>query len=166
MKKLLMAAALIGLGVMIAGNGAWGRSSGVNLKKIQREASLYEIDKIERTWHKAASTKNLKLMMSTWAPNATFTIAGQTYRGKAAIRGVFVKAGPFQPQNHWESDTATYKIRTTVNGNKGTLYFECHYVDVNTQKVVAAVGADQQVQKINGRWLITKSTSASVTLKQ
>ena len=39
------------------------------------------------------------------------------------------------PQHHWESDTPSYKIRTTVNGDKATLYFECHYIDVKTGKV-------------------------------
>jgi ketosteroid isomerase-like protein len=166
MKKLFATVALIGLGVLIAGNGAWGSGSSANLKKMQREANLYEIDQIEVNWHKAASTKNLDLMMSTWARNATATIAGQTYRGKAAIRAFFAKAAPFQPQNHWASDTATYKIRTTVNGNSGTLYFECHYIDVDTGKVAASVGADQDVRKINGKWLITKLIASSVTLKQ
>ena len=97
--------------------------------------------------------------------NATFTIAGQSYKGKKAIRQVFAKAGPFQPQNHWESDTPAYKIRITVNGNRGTLYFECHYIDVDTQKVAIAVGADQDVRKVNGKWLITKAIASSVTLK-
>ena len=166
MKKLFATAALIGLGVLIAGNGAWGRGSGASLAKIQREANLYEIDQIEVNWHKATSTKNLDLMMSTWARTATATIAGQTYRGKAAIRAFFAKAAPFQRQNHWASDTATYKIRTTVNGNSGTLYFECHYIDVDTGKVAASVGADQDVRKINGKWLITKLIASSVTLKQ
>jgi hypothetical protein len=103
-------------------------------------------------------------MMSIWAPNATMTLGGGTYTGKAAIRDVFSKAGPFQPQNHWVSDTAAYKIRATVNGNRGTLYFECHYIDVDTGKVAAAVGADQQVQKIKGKWLITNLAASSVTL--
>jgi len=58
-----------------------------------------------------------------------------------------------------------HKIRVTVNGNTGTLYFECHYIDVDTQKVAAAVGADQDVRKINGRWLIIKAIASSVTLK-
>ena len=52
-----------------------------------------------------------------------------------------------------------------MNGNKGTLYFECHYIDVDTGKVATAVGADQQVQKLNGRWLITNMAASSVTLK-
>ena len=163
MKKLLLAAALISLGVLIAGNGAWGKGSGAS---VQTLADKYQIDQIEKTWHKAASTKNVDLMMTLWAPNATFTIAGQTYSGKKAIRQVFAKAGPFQPQNDWESDTPAYKVRITVNGNRGTLYFECHYIDVTTGKVAATVGADQDVRKINGRWLITKSIAASVTLKR
>jgi hypothetical protein len=103
--------------------------------------------------------------MSLWAPNATATVAGKTVTGKAAIRRLFAKSGPFQPQNHWVSDTPAYKIRATVNGNKGTLYFECHYIDVDTGKVAAVVGAHQEVQKINGKWLITNLAASTVTLK-
>ena len=104
-------------------------------------------------------------MMTIWAPDASFTIGGQTASGKAAIRKVLAAAGPFQPTNHWVSDTPAYKIRTTVNGDKGTLYFECHYIDVGTGKLVKLVGADQDVQKINGKWLITNSVASSPTLK-
>ena len=162
MKKLLTSVTLIGLGVLITGYGAWGKDSGASDKKL---ADMYRIDQIEKTWHKAASRKNVDLMMSLWAPKATFTIAGQTYKGKAAIRQVFAKAGPFQPQNHWESDTPAYKIRITVNGERGTLYFECHYIDVDTGKVVLAVGGDNDVRKINGKWLFTKLIPSSVILK-
>jgi hypothetical protein len=162
MRKVLIAATLVGLGVMIGGYGAWGKDSGTNVQKL---ATLYQINQIEKTWHKAASRKNIKLMMSLWAPKATMTIGGKTYTGKRAIRGVFEKSGPFQAVNHWESDTPAYKTRITVNGNKGTLFFECHYVDVDTGKVATAVGADQEVRKINGKWLITNLTASTVTLK-
>jgi ketosteroid isomerase-like protein len=163
MRKLLITAALVGLGVLIASNGAWGKSTGTSAQKL---ADRYKIDQIEKTWHKAASKKDVDLMMTLWARKATFTIAGKTYSGKKAIRQVFVKAGPFQSQNKWESDTPAYKIRITVNGDRGTLYFECHYIDVDTQKVAIAVGADQDVRKIDGKWLITKAIASSVTLKQ
>ena len=63
------------------------------------------------------------------------------------------------PANHWQSDTPTYMIRATVNGDKGTLYFECDYIDVKTRKVVAYVGVDHEVQKINGKWLIVDSAA-------
>jgi hypothetical protein len=161
-KKLLIGVLLVALGVLIAGYNAWGKGSGTSVQKL---ADMYRIDQIEKTWHKAASRKNIKLMMSLWAPKATATIGGHTYTGKSAIRNVFLKSGPFQPQNHWESDTPAYKIRITVNGNKGTLYFECHYVDVDTGKVATAVAADQEVRKINGKWLIVNLTAATATLK-
>jgi ketosteroid isomerase-like protein len=162
MKKVVVIVTLAGL---VLAASAYGATRGNSLSTIQRQATLYQIEQIEKTWHKAQSTKNLDLMMSSWAPNATATVAGKTVTGKAAIRELFAKAGPFQPQNHWVSDTATYKMRVTVNGNRGTLYFECHFIDVDTGKVATVVGADQQVQKLNGRWLITNMAAATVTLK-
>ena len=90
------------------------------------------------------------------------TSAPRRSRGKAQIRDFFAtKAGPFQPGNHWVSDTPAYKVRITANGDKGTLYFECHYIDVKTGKVVSVVAADQNVQKINGKWLITSAAAGS-----
>jgi hypothetical protein len=162
LRKVAIGAGLIALGASIGTYGAWGKSSGAS---PQRLAALYQIDQIERTWHRAASSKNLDLMMSIWAPKATMTVGGKTYTGKPAIREVFAKSGAFQPQNHWISDTPAYKIRTTVNGAQGTLYFECHYIDVDTAKVATAVGADQEVRLIHGKWLITNLTAASATLK-
>ena len=163
MRKLLTAAALIGVGVLVSGYSAWGqRSAGLNAHKI---VSLYRIEKLEKTWHKAASKKNLNLMMSIWAKRAVFTYNGKTFRGKHAIRSLFAKAGPFQPQNHWISDTPEYKIRATVNGNKGTLYFECHYVDVDTKVLKVWVANQADLRKINGHWLIVDSSATTPTLK-
>jgi hypothetical protein len=161
MKKVLIGATATALVFVGVGFGTLGNTA----PSVQKQAALYQIEGIERMWHKAASQKNLNLMMSLWAPNATMTVGGKTYTGKAAIRGVFTKSGPFQPQNHWISDTPAYKIRATVNGSKGTLYFECHYIDVDTLKVATVVGADQEVQKFNGKWLITNLTAGSVTLQ-
>ena len=132
---------------------------------LKKQADLLAIEQIEVKWHKASSTKDVDLMMSLWAPNATATLGGQTYTGADQIRNFFVtKAAPFQPQNHWVSETPEYKLRATVDGDKGTLYFECHYVDPMTKKVVAVVSADQDVARINGKWLITKLVSATPEL--
>jgi len=162
MKKVLIGTSCAALVLAVSAYGA--RTSGSSAS-IQTQAALYQIDQIERSWHQAASTKNLNLMMSLWAQNSSATIAGKTYTGTTQIRSLFSKAGPFQPQNHWISDTPAYKLRTTVNGNKGTLYFECHYVDVDTAKVVAVVGADLDVQKIHGKWLVVDLASSSPTLQ-
>jgi hypothetical protein len=162
MKKAMILAVLVGLVPAVGAFAAPG--SNAPGKAALKQVSLYQIEKIEKTWHRAASTKNLDLMMSIWAPNATMTIGGKTFTGAQEIRDVFAKAAPFQPENHWVSDTPAYKLRTTVNGDKGTLYFECHYVDVVTGKVASVVGADQEVRKIKGKWLITDLTASSVAL--
>ncbi len=149
--------------LVLAGCGSSGKSSATE-QKLQQQADYWAIDQIERTWHRAASTKNVDLMMSLWAKGATFNIGTETLQGKAQIRNFFETAGPFKPGNHWVSDTPAYKIRITASGDKGTLYFECHYVDAKTGKLAALVGADQNVQKIDGKWLITSAASATPKL--
>lgn len=132
----------------------------------QKQADIYAIDQIEVKWHKAASTKDVDLMMSLFAPDATATFGTTNLAGTDEIRNFFIdKVGPFQPENNWVSDTPAYKIRVTVNGDKGTLYFECDYIDVKTQKVASVVGADQTVERINGKWLITNVVGATPVLE-
>ena len=165
MRIAILAALAAALAIPLAGCGGSAQAS-ADQAKIQREADLYAIEQIEAKWHKAASTKDIDLMMSLWAPDAVWNVGPQTLRGKQQIRDFVLKnAAPYQPQNHWLSETPAYKIRVTVNGDKGTLAFECHYVDVNTGKVVAVVGADQQVQKIDGKWLITSLAASTPTLE-
>ncbi len=166
MKRTLVMMGVTGLMLTVVFAGCGGSSKSSASQQLQQEnAAKYEIEQVESKWHKASSTKDLNLMMSLWAPGATFNIGTETLSGKAQIRHFFAtKAGPFQPQNHWVSDTSVYKIRVTVNGDKGTLYFECHYIDYKTGKVASVVAADQNVQKIDGKWLITSSAGATPTL--
>jgi hypothetical protein len=132
---------------------------------VQREANLYLIDQVEVKFHRATSTHNLNLMMSLWAPGAVFNIDQQTLTGKAQIRHWFATENmAFMPNHHWESDTPSYKIRISLNGDKATMYFECHYIDPVTSKVVAVAGVDHRLQKINGKWLIIDSAGAPATL--
>jgi ketosteroid isomerase-like protein len=162
--RVTLACSAILAAVAIAACGGSSKDSAVSAV-TQRDADYYAIDRIEKVWHQAASTHDVNKMMSIWAPNATFNIGPETLSGAKQIRNFFAtKAAPFQPQNHWVSDTPAYKIRVTVNGDKGTLYFECHYIDVKTKKVAVVVGADQNVQKINGKWLITNAAAATPSL--
>jgi ABC-type glycerol-3-phosphate transport system substrate-binding protein len=165
MRTVLGACALAGAAALLmAGCGGSSTSSG-NEATLQREANLYEIDQIEVKFHKATSTQNLNLMMSLFAPGAVFNVDQKTLTGKAQIRKWFATENKaFMPGNHWESDTPSYKLKATVNGDKGTLYFECHYIDPKTQKVVAVVGVDHNLQKINGKWLIVDSAASPATL--
>ena len=105
-------------------------------------------------------------MMTVWAPDATFTVGGEPSWARQQIREVLRgAAGRSSPENDWVSDTPAYKIRITANGDKGTLYFECHSIDTATGKLVNIVAADQDVQRIDGKWLITTSAAAPATLK-
>src|SRR5262245_14679449 len=133
---LIVGAAVLALAASLSACGGSGGSSASN-KAQQEAADKYAIEQIESNWHKASSTKDVDLMMSLWAPDATFNNGSDTLTGKAEIRKFFeTTAGPFKPENHWLSDTPAYKIRITVNGDKGTLYFECHYIDTKTMEVV------------------------------
>ena len=155
---------MVALLLALAGCGDSDKDSG-DQDAIQRQADLYAIEQIEKTWHEASSTQDVDLMMTLWAPGATFNVGTETLSGTKEIRDFFTHtAAPFQPGNRWVSETPAYKMKATVDGDEGTLYFECHYVDVKTKQVVAVVGADQTVEKIDGKWLITSTAGASPKL--
>jgi ketosteroid isomerase-like protein len=158
---------LIGLAVipvLLAGCGAGGAPTSSEIARLQQEADMRQIEHIEVTFHKAASTKDVDLMMSLYADDATVTFGGKTYTGKDQIRGFFSKAGPFQLGNHWVSDTPAYKMKVTVDKDTGTLYFECHYINADNETVAVVVGADQHVARIQGKWLITELIAATPKL--
>ena len=165
MRTFASRGALAALVILLAACGASPTES-ASAQAIQKDADLYRIGEIEKKWHQATSTHDIDLMMSLWAEDATFTVdAGRTLTGKQEIRDFWLAAPVFQPDTRWVSDTPAYKIRATVDGDKGTLYFECHYVDPATEKVVRVVGAAQQVARINGEWLITNNVGASPILE-
>jgi hypothetical protein len=100
------------------------------------------------------------------APNAVWTLGpGKTLTGEAQIRRFFrLEAPQFQPENRWLPDTNPYTVRITVNGDRGTLYFQCHFIDVKTHEVVKIADGDFEVARISGRWLITSVVGGSPTL--
>ena len=161
MVRLLGALGAIVVFVAACGGSATGGASA----DVQRQADLYAINQIEVKWHQAASRKDVDLMMTIWAPNASFTTAGKTYTGADQIRQFFAtQAAPFKKENNWVSDTPAYKSRVTIDGDKGTLYFECDYIDIDSRQVKVVVSADQNVAKINGTWVITSAVSATPDL--
>jgi ketosteroid isomerase-like protein len=163
MRTLFTGGALAIAVVSLAACGSGGNSG--SEQSMQRDADRWAIDQIEKSFHKATSRHDIDLMMSLWASNATLTIPGQTAVGRKQIRQYFVtKAKPFAPASHWISETPAYKIRISVNGDRGTLYFECHYVDIKTEKLLTHTAADLEVARINGRWLITSMVGGTAAL--
>ena len=111
----VIAVGAIAVGALVGALAASGGSSesSASEQEIQRNADLWAIDQIEKNFHKATSRKDVDLMMSLWAPNATLTVGpGQTAAGKNEIRRFWLtKAAVFKPENKWLSDTPAYKIR-------------------------------------------------------
>jgi ketosteroid isomerase-like protein len=171
MRALMRARMLLAVGILaavavpLAAYGATSARVSGSDDTTQRDADLYQIDQIEVKFHRATSKHDLNLMMSLWAPGAIFDIDQETLTGKAQIRHWFATENKaFKPNHHWESDTPSYKIRVNLNGDKATMYFECHYIDPKTGKVMAAAGVTHTLQKINGQWLITNSAGSTATL--
>ena len=69
----LAAVVAVGIGVLVGAFAASGGSSVSSASEAQmrRNADLWEIDRIEKRFHQATTRKDLDLMMSLYAPDAT-----------------------------------------------------------------------------------------------
>jgi hypothetical protein len=142
MKRALIISAILALclpGVAIAGT--------------EEDADDFmQIHNIEIVFHKAGTTKDLDLMMSLFADDATITSGGKTYREKDQIRAYWQAAGTFQPQNQWVAYTPAFRIKYSVEGN-AHLYFECLYVDKTANKIAAHTNSEDTLTRVNAKWL-------------
>jgi ketosteroid isomerase-like protein len=166
MRKLLIGGAL---GIIVLFLAACGGSNVPSAAEqdLQRKADIYEIDQIEKQFHQAQTNKDIDQMMSLYAPSATMTVGpGETAAGLDEIRRFWLeKSAPFDPENTWMSDHPAYKLEVTVEGDRGTLHFECHYVDYTTSEIVSATTADFDVARIDGTWLITNMVAGTTVLE-
>jgi ketosteroid isomerase-like protein len=164
--RTLLIGAIVGL-VVVALSACGGSSpSSAGEDAVQHQADLYAISQIERTFHEAISKKDIDMMMSLFAPNATATFGpGQTVSGKEQIREVWLKSVGFKPETHWLSDHPAYKLKATVDGDRGTLRFECHFIDIDTKQVAALTAGNTDVAKVDKAWLITNFVGSTAELK-
>jgi ketosteroid isomerase-like protein len=164
-RKLLIGSAAAALVVALSGCGGSSDSS-ASEQTLQRDSDMYAISLIEKTFHEAITKKDIDAMMSLFAPNATATFGpGKTVSGKEQIRKVWLTSTMWKPETQWLSDHPAYKLKATVDGDRGTLRFECHFVDVLTKKVAAVTAANQDVARIDNRWLITNFVGSTSELK-
>ncbi len=164
MRKLLIGVAV---GIALMSLVACSRASGTEANDaLQQKADFWEIDQIERNFHEATTKQNIEQMMSLYAPSATLTAGpGLTAAGTDEIRQFWLeKSVAFAPETEWISDHPAYKVEITVDGDLGTLHFECHYIGVKTERVALTTTADFDVARIGGRWLITNMVAGSTTL--
>lgn len=169
MKALLMGGAiLVAVAALVFALSACGGSSGSSASEqaVQKQADVYAIDQIERSFHESISKKNIDEMVGLFAPHATGTFGpGKTATGKEEIRSVWLKSKAWEPTTHWLSDHPAYKLKVTVDGDRGTLHFECHFIDIDTGKIAALTAGNLDVARIDGRWLITNFVGSTTELK-
>jgi hypothetical protein len=163
MRRVLLGAALAVLVVTLSACG--GSSENGADETVQRQSDLYAIGQIEKSIHESITKKDIDQMMSIFAPNATATFGpGQTVSGKKAIRRVWLRGSAFKAETHWLSDHPAYKLKATVDGDRGTLRFECHFIDLVTRKVAAVTAANLDVARIDNRWLVTNFVGSTSEL--
>ena len=165
MRALLIGGALAAIALALSACGGSGATSGIEAA-LQLKADQYDISQIEEDFHEAMTKKDIDQMMSLWAPNATFTSGpGKTSTGTAQIRKHWLESASFQPDKNWVSDHPAYKLRVTIDGDRGTLHFECHFLDVDTDKVALVTAGDLDVARVDGRWLITRMVGSTAVLR-
>jgi ketosteroid isomerase-like protein len=168
--KHIMRTLLIGgvLAIFAFALSACGGSSGnsISERTLERKADVYDISQIERSFHRAISEKDINELVGLFAPHATGTFGpGATATGRKQIRTVWLGSEAWKPTTHWVSDHPAWKLKVTVDGDRGTLHFECHFIDLDTGKVAAVTAGNLDVAKIDGHWLITNFVGSTSELK-
>ena len=152
MKRALMISAIVA--VSLTGGATAGTEGNAD--------DFMQIHGIEIAFHQAGTTKNLDLMLSLFADDATITAGGKTYTGKEQIKSFWQAAGTFQPQNQWVAYTPAFRIKYEVEGDRAHLYFECLYVDKAANKIAAHTNSDDTLVRVDGKWLIKDMKASTV----
>jgi len=65
-------------------------------------------------------------------------------------------SGPFRPEHHWIGYTPAMRMHAQVDGDgrHATLYFECLWMDTDTNAVGAHSFSDMSLERVHGHWLV------------
>lgn len=125
-------------------------------------ADTLAVRNVEIQFHQAGSVlpqKDLDLMMALYTEDAVLIDTAHdntAYKGKAEVRRYFeTVAAPFRPENHWIGYTPAMRIRSEVNGDRATLYFECLWMDVDKNAVGSHSFSDMELIRIQGQWRVS-----------
>ena len=137
-------------------------SGAANAGREENAEDFMQLHKVEIAFHEAGSTKNLGLMLSLFADDAVLTTKGKTYTGKDQIKAYWEAHPAFQPKAHWVGYTPAFRIRYSVQGDDAHLYFECLWVDAVANKIAVHTNSDDNLIRVNGKWLIKEMKAAVV----
>ena len=165
MRTLLIGGALGALVIALSGCGGSNATSG-EARAAERRVDLYEISQTREVLPRGDIQEGHR---PTGQPVRTpcdghFRPGKDRDADKEQIRQVWLKSKAFKPETHWLSDHPAYKLKVTVDGDRGTLHFECHFIDVETAKVAAVTAGNLDVARIDSRWLITNFVGSTSEL--
>lgn len=148
----------------VAGTMATKPARASGLPEEPQRSPIAQIHQLQADFHRAKTFRDIDLMMSLWAPDATFTRGGVTLVGTDEIRAFWLTSGSFNTTlNMRESLTPSFKIRVRVHGDTAFLYFECHDVDEVTGAFVSHLSLGGTVRNVDGHWVFWRMSSGPVT---
>ena len=101
-------------------------------------ARIGAIYQLQAAFHQAKSHQDIDLMMSLWAPDATFNLGDRVLSGADAIRTFFLGSGSWTHARM--SFVPSFKDQIQVDGDQAYLYFECHDVALTDESAEAPTG--------------------------
>lgn len=135
------------------------------LAESRKQADVAAIYRLQADFHRATTTKDLELMMSIWAKDAVLSVGDKTYTGKDEIRDfVTTQLGAFKPENQWVALTHSPKIQIAVQGDEGSLNFQCHYADAATKELASMQSAETKVIREGDGWLFKEFVAGPAAL--
>ena len=153
---LLVSAQILVLGLLFASSVSSAADAGKD-----SPADTLKLRNIEVTFHQAGSAlpkPDLDLMMSLYTDDAVLVDTAhdnKTYSGKAEVRRYFSEiAAPFKPGNHWVGYTPAMRIKTAVQGDTATLYFECLWMDADKNAIGVHSFSDMTLVRSGDAWLV------------
>ena len=169
MKKLtaiLATIVAVTIAIVLVTGGALGSSSGQTIPQGADVAALHDL---QASFHHAVSGGgHPEEQVALWAPDATFTVAGGTIvlHGRDEIIDFFDthRSAP-RPSARPELEDGI-----TVHGTTADIYFECHFVNLDTGMLVAppplyAGGTfEGTAVKVQGQWLFQDVTARTAPL--
>jgi hypothetical protein len=178
-----LAAVTAVLAVLLTGSGV------AAAPREDANAQLAKLSQLQAAFHRATTVRNpdtgdapdvidrrVKQMLSLWAADGSVTLMTVTpareFKGKGELGTSSCApgsntlcdlwknvAGAFQPQNRFVSLAPAYKTRFEIHGDTATVYFECHYFNVDPTRAdrplwkdMAHLVFDGTAKKVDGQW--------------
>lgn len=130
-------------------------------------AQVGKIYELQAAFHRAKTTQDINLMMSLWDPDGVLNVQGDPkspHVGFDQIKAFWQNSGSFTHSRF--SLVPSFKTQINVQGDVGSLYFECHDVG-NFDKPDRFIAADTflsgTLRKLGNRWVFSNMTAGKAT---